>query len=88
MAKKITNYSKLSKDNKAYVNSLLERSALKIIEVNLNKGVIIELEKEVFFVVLDTWTGFDKRLEKDSDMEWDEEGYDDLAADLLSDKFN
>ena len=71
MAKRITNYSKLSKDKKEYINSLLDASELKIIEVNFKKGVIVELEEDEFFVVLDTWTGFDKREENDDD---DEDG--------------
>ncbi|MEJ6736275.1 MAG: hypothetical protein QNK84_04500 [Flavobacteriales bacterium] len=69
MAKRITNYSKLSKDKKEYINSLLDASELKIIEVNFKKGVIVELEEDEFFVVLDTWTGFDKREENDDDEE-------------------
>lgn len=69
MAKRFTNYSKLSKDKKEYINSLLDASELKIIEVNFKKGVIVELEEDEFFVVLDTWTGFDKREENDDDEE-------------------
>jgi hypothetical protein len=69
MAKRITNYSKLSRDKKEYINSLLVTTELKIIEVNFKKGVIIDLEDDEFFVVLDTWEGFDKRNGNDEDEE-------------------
>lgn len=73
MDKRITRYSKLTKDKKEYINSLLEASELKIIEVNFKKGVIVDLEGDEFFIVLDTWTGFDKIEENDRGDD-DEEG--------------
>ena len=73
MDKRITRYSKLTKDKKEYINSLLEASELKIIEVNFKKGVIVDLEGDEFFIVLDPWTGFDKIEENDRGDD-DEEG--------------
>jgi|TARA_B110001469_G_C9278032_1_gene154229 hypothetical protein len=80
MAKRITSYSKLSKDKKEYINSLLNATELKIIEVNFKKGIIIDLEGEEFFVVLDTWPGF--YIEKESERDLEEEE-DDLEESLL-----
>jgi len=82
MAKRITNYSKLSKDKKEYINSLLDASELKIIEVNFKKGVIVELEEDEFFVVLDTWTGFDKREDNDRDEENDDDEEDGIEEEM------
>jgi len=87
MAKRITTYSKLSKEKKEFIDSLLANSELKMIEVNAKKGVIADLEGDEFFVVLDTWAGFDKREEEVSDEEDDygEEEEDHLEEKLLED---
>ena len=83
MAKRVTTYSKLSKERKEFIDSLLENSELKMIEVNAKKGVIVDLEGDDIFVVLDTWTGFDKREEEDDEEDdYDEEG---LEEKLLED---
>ena len=67
MAKKITSYSKLSKGEKDYINWLLVEGVLKMLEVNFKKGVIVKLNDEEFFIVLDTWKGFDKKERDDMD---------------------
>ncbi|MGB0881796.1 MAG: hypothetical protein ACPGSO_02505 [Vicingaceae bacterium] len=72
MAKKITYYSRLSKERKALVSSLLEDSELKIIEVNLKKGVIIEIEEDECFIILDTWEGIDSKKDEEDDEEEDD----------------
>ncbi len=77
MAKRITNYSKLSKERKEEINTLLKASELRIIEVNSKKGVIIGLDEEEMFVVLDTWSGFDKRSISDEENEEDDDDDDD-----------
>jgi hypothetical protein len=65
MSKRITSYSKLSKGEKEYINWLLVEGELKILEVNFKKGVIVKLNDEELFIVLDTWTGFDKKARDD-----------------------
>jgi hypothetical protein len=87
MAKRVTTYSKLSKEKKEFIDSLLDDSELKMIEVNAKKGVIVDLEGNEVFVVLDTWTGFDKREEekRDEEDDYDEEDEDDLEENLLED---
>ena len=53
MAKKITHFSKLSKDQKDSVNELMETSDIKFVDVNSKKGIITQFDGNEYLVILD-----------------------------------
>lgn len=59
MARKIKLYSKLPKIEQKYINSLIDGSELKVINVNysantINKGVLINSEEDELLVIFDS----------------------------------
>ena len=78
MAKRITHYSKLTREKRDYLNSMLDDKELKILDINLKKGVIVNIDQEECFVVLDTWQGFDNKKDEDEDEDEEEVEDDEL----------
>jgi hypothetical protein len=82
MAKKIKLFSKLSKKEQNYINSLLDNSELKIINVNSNedskKGVVMASEDDEILIIFDI---INEHIERDDEDDEDDEE-DELGDDI------
>ena len=79
MARKIKLYSKLPKIEQKYINSLIDGSELKIINVNysantINKGVLINSEEDELLVIFDS-AYKQTKMNKDVDEKENEKEY-------------
>lgn len=80
MAKRITQFSKLTKEKRAYIKDLIEDRDISIVEVNSKKGVILDLDGEEYLVMLDYMNSNNspKTYSKDDDDDEDDDDDDDI----------